>query len=394
MSKIKDTPVCVVGGGMVGLTFALLCAQQDVAVTVIESRDPPINVALTRTARVSALNPLSISYLQKIRVWEKIPQAEWGVFRSLLVWDALTGADVVFDSAEMAADSLGANVSNMALVQALWRQALVNPLVQVVSGTSVERLLAEDKGVTLQLSDGQLLAPQLVVGADGAHSWLRKQMGVVVQEQAYQHTACVTVVRTQQPHQERGWQVFLPSGPLALLPLDDAYECAVVWSMLPQQAETLATEEALEIAAKMSDAFGNRLGGIEVLLPLQAVPLMRRHAAQYTRANMALVGDAAHTIHPLAGQGANLGLRDAAALADLLAAAHAKGRNLGAEFLLQRYERQRRADNQLMMNAMQFFQDGFANSGAVWTQLRKMGMKGLNRVSPLKQACMRYAMGI
>ena len=388
-----DPQVCVVGGGMVGLTFALLCAEKGIATALIEARPMPEG-PVELSARVSALNLGSLSLLKELKVWPLPDERHSGVFRSLNIWDGVTGADILFDSAEVGEPHLGYNVSNAALVQALWQRAQQHPNLRLLAPMKIKRLLPLENGkVTAELDNGELLQPDCLVGADGAESWLRQQAGIECDKTPYDHHAVVTVVETEKPHKEQGWQVFLPSGPLALLPLHDRYQSAVVWSMPPEQAAHLAALSDTDVAVKMNEVFGPRLGAITLKLPVKSIPLFRRHATTYSKPGIALIGDAAHTIHPLAGQGANLGLRDAAALADLMGEAFARGRHLGHERLLARYERQRRADNRLMMEAMQFFHDSFAQTAGSWTQLRKMGMRGFNRSRALKRLCMQYAMG-
>lgn len=388
-----DPQVCVIGGGMVGLTFALLCAEKGIATALIESRPAPVG-PVELSARVSALSVASLSLLEELGVWPLPDSSHSGVFRSLNIWDGVTGADILFDSADMGAPYLGFNVSNAALVQALWNRAQQHPKLRLLAPMQIKRLLPLENGkVTAELDNGELLQPDCFVGADGAESWLRQQAGIECDKKPYDHHALVTVVQTEKSHKEQGWQVFLPEGPLALLPLHDRFQSAVVWSMSPDEAKAVCAMSSAEVAAKMNEAFGPRLGAISLQLPAKSIPLFRRHAVTYSQPGIALIGDAAHTIHPLAGQGANLGLRDAKVLADLMGKAFEKGRHLGHEKLLARYERERRVDNGLMMEAMQFFHDSFAPSGGAWMQFRKLGMRGFNQSRVLKRLCMQYAMG-
>lgn len=391
--KSLDPRVCVIGGGLVGLSFALMCADKKIPTALIESNPPPKKTTAL-SARVSALNTHSLQLLTDLGVWPLADESRSGIFRSLHVWDALTGADITFDSADVGTAHLGYNVDNASLLHALWQRASQHPSLRLLAPMQIERLVQHSgRGMTAILKNGELLEPDCFVGADGARSWLREQVNIVCKEKPYNHHALVTVVKTSKPHQEQGWQVFLPEGPLALLPLHDRCQSAVVWSMSPEQAADMSQRSEAEIAVKMNEVFGLRLGNIELEIPAKSIPLVRRHAQSYVEKNVALIGDAAHTIHPLAGQGANLGFRDAAVLADLMGAALVKGRDLGHPTLLARYERARRADNRLMMGAMQFFQQSFGGRDAAWTQIRKMGMKSFNRSRTAKRLCMQYAMG-
>jgi ubiquinone biosynthesis UbiH/UbiF/VisC/COQ6 family hydroxylase len=388
-----DPRVCVVGGGLVGLAFSLLCAKNGIPTALIECHVPP-PASTVLSARVSALNVCSLQLLSELGLWPLADVTSSGVFRSLHVWDALTGAHITFDSAEIGEPYLGYNIDNASLVDALWQCAIKNPNLRLLAPMTIKRLLNQtDRGITLELTNGELFEPDCLVAADGAESWLRQQMEMSCKEEPYKHHALVTTVKTSQPHQEQGWQVFLPEGPLALLPMFDRYRSAVVWSMSPEKAKKITALSLSEIAEKMNESFGLRLGDIQVEIPVKCIPLVRRHAQSYSKVSVVLIGDAAHTIHPLAGQGANLGFRDAKALAELMVVAFKKGRHLGSSTLLGRYERARRADNCLMLSAMQFFQKGFGTSDATMVQLRKMGIRGFNRSSSAKRLCMKYALG-
>jgi 2-octaprenylphenol hydroxylase len=393
ISKTFDPRVCVVGGGLVGLTFALICAEKGIPTALIES-NAPTQKPTTLSARVSALNTRSLRILGEIGAWPLADTTASGVFRSLHVWDTLTGADITFDSAEIGEPHLGYNVDNASMVYALFQRAIKHPNLRLLAPMEIKRFLKHtDRGITAELSSGELLEPDCFVGADGAQSWLRQQMEIDCKESSYKHHALVTVVKTTKPHQEQGWQVFLPEGPLALLPMCDHYQSAVVWSMPPENAERISALPLNEIAKEMNEAFGLRLGDISLEIPVKNIPLVRRHAQSYHKEGIALIGDAAHTIHPLAGQGANLGFRDAQALAELMEAAWLKGRHLGSSTLLSRYERARRADNSLMLAAMGFFEKSFEMNDAAMVQLRKMGMRMFNRSRSAKQLCMQYALG-
>jgi ubiquinone biosynthesis UbiH/UbiF/VisC/COQ6 family hydroxylase len=393
MIEDLDPKVCVVGGGLVGLTFALLCADKGIPTALIEAGPAP-EKSISISARVSALNICSLKLLQDLQVWPLAKSGSSGVFRSLHIWDALTGAHITFDSADVAKPYLGYNVDNADLIHALWDRGQDHPHLRLLSSVKIDRLLQHNgEKTTAVLTTGELLQPDCLVGADGAQSWLREQIGIDCNPTPYEHHALVTVVQTEKTHQEQGWQVFLPTGPLALLPLADRFFSAVVWSMPPELANTLYQESPEKIAEKMNEAFGYRLGKVRLQGETQIIPLIRRHAQSYSQSGVALIGDAAHTIHPLAGQGANLGFRDAQALSGLMANAFFKGRHLGHPRLLARYERERRADNQLMMTAMQLFQQGFGATDALLTQMRKWGIRAFEKSRMAKRLCMQYALG-
>lgn len=390
----KNPALCIVGGGMTGLTLALLCAEAGIASTVVESKAPALHAESALSGRVSALNTFSLGTLKQLAIWDKVPMGDRGVFRSLQIWDALTGTDIVFNSANIARAELGYNVDNAALIRALWQTASDHPLIELRPNMRVERLIRKNAGHVLCLSNGDLLASDCSVGADGACSWMREAADIDPQSADYDHHALITVVTTEKPHNVRGRQVFLPSGPLALLPLCDAYTSAVVWSLPPDDANTQLTASDNDFSNAISEAFGWRLGNIAVQTTRQCIPLVRRHAKEYTQPGLVLIGDAAHSIHPLAGQGVNLGFRDAVCLSRIFTKQHQLQRSLGSVHALARYERQRRADNTLMLSVMACFHDSFGYTNPAWVQSRKMGMQLLNRCQSAKKLCMHYAMGL
>jgi len=249
--------------------------------------------------------------------------------------------------------------------------------------------------ITLQLADGRRPTSRLLVGADGARSQVRELAGIRERTRDYHQQALVATVRCEQPHQRTARQRFLPTGPLAFLPLDQPDTCAVVWSTTPEEAERLERLASGPFASELAEAFEHRLGAVELAGRRGRFPLIRGHAGDYVRPRLALVGDAAHHIHPLAGQGANLGLMDAATLAHCLRQARDQGHDDPGRWLsLRRYARWRRGENLKMILAMDLFRDLFGNANPLLAGIRGCGMNLLDRLAPAKETIMRHAMGL
>jgi 2-octaprenylphenol hydroxylase len=240
-------------------------------------------------------------------------------------------------------------------------------------------------------ADGHHLRAKLVIGADGGQSWVRQAAELAVKQSDYAHTAIVTTVTTALPHQRTAWQRFLPTGPLAFLPLADAHQCSIVWSTSPAEAERLQALDHAHFQAALQAAFGDKLGAVTAIAPRHLFPLERRHVTQYVKPGLALVGDAAHTLHPLAGQGVNLGLLDVVALVDGIMTALATQRDFASLPMLRRYERGRKADNAMMQGAVGALKSLFASDNICVAALRRTGMRMTNRLPILKTFIANYA---
>jgi 2-octaprenylphenol hydroxylase len=251
----------------------------------------------------------------------------------------------------------------------------------------------QDEAVRLELNNGEVLQTRLLVGADGARSWVREQCGIAVTSTDYHQRAVVATVRTEQPHRDTAWQRFLPGGPLAFLPLPEGY-CSIVWSTTPEHADALLAMDETAFCAALTDAFAARLGKVQSAVGRAAFPLSAQHAGRYVQPRIALVGDAAHTIHPLAGQGVNLGFADSAALAEVLIAALQKRQDIGSLGVLRRYERWRKGENLLMLEVMTGFQKLFGSELTAVRQARNLGLNLVQRLMPVKNLIIRRAMGL
>ena len=394
--------VLIVGAGIVGAALARSLGGSGLRIGLVEAK--PIDTALPAPlatvsgfdARVSALNPASRALLETLGAWDGIA-ASACAYRRMSVWEAEGTGSIEFDAAELDVSALGYIVENQAIAAALLDGidrrgdiALFNPAR--VSGLQ----LNEGDTLRLSLEDGRELSAHLLVAADGAQSRIRQMAGFKTREWNYGHRALVATVQTGQPHQATAYQNFLSTGPLALLPLPDRegkHFCSIVWSAEPALADQLQTLADGDFCAALFEASEGRLGDILAAGPRREFPLRQCHAINYVQSGIALVGDAAHSIHPLAGQGVNLGLQDVSVLAEELVRGHARGALPGDIALLRRYQRRRKGENLLMMAAMDGFKRLFESRSLPVRWARNAGMSLTGRVGPLKRRLMRHAMG-
>jgi 2-octaprenylphenol hydroxylase len=305
---------------------------------------------------------------------------------------------VEFDRSEVGAPALGDIVENRAIVAALLPLIEAAGDITALSPASLETCVRiEDERLQLTLADGDVVETKLLVAADGALSAVRSLMGFQTREWDYGHRGLVATVEFANSHQSTAWQRFMPTGPLALLPLNGPpgrHFCSIVWSMDEHLVDDLLALDDAAFCLELERASERRLGAVLGCSSRAAFPLRQRHAVDYVQPGVALIGDAAHTIHPLAGQGINLGLQDVAVLAEEILAGVATGASPGQIELLRRYQRRRKGENLLMMAAMDGLKRLFEQDALPVRWLRNAGMRGVNRMSPLKQQLMRHAMGV
>jgi len=409
MSETETFDVVIAGGGMVGTTLARLLSDLD-------SKGNPLRVALLDRAafdkqrlpfvsqpesfdpRVSALTLASKALFQQLGVWQHIEAMRQCPYTDMDVWDAEGTGSIHFSAAEVQQASLGSIVENSIVTAALYEDLDAKANLRAITPFNVSAIDRNDAGeYLLHADDGKVLATRLLVAADGANSKIRELAGFHTREWDYGHTAIVTTVRTEHPHQHTAWQRFIDTGPLAFLPLDsgaDQNRCSIVWSVVTARAEQLMALPDDAFMVELGNAFEHRLGKIESMEKRFQVPLRQRHATEYFQDGIVLVGDAAHTIHPLAGQGVNLGLLDAMALSEALQAGLKTGRKVNDKRILERYQRQRKPHNLRMMWVMEGFKHLFAEQAppAVW--MRNFGLSVVNDVAPAKNLIIRHAIGM
>lgn len=393
---IKQTAydVIIVGGGMVGATLACALGNSPLRILLLEAGQTTQSWQGGEFEnRVSAITRASQRIFETLGVWQGISARRISPFREMEVWDSEGSGRIHFDAADLAQSELGHIIENSAIQSALWERLPSYHNVETRTGVQIKAVNLEPDMARIQLVDGQQLQARLLVGADGGRSWVRDQVGIEVQGWSYGHHAIVATVQTELPHQETAWQRFLPTGPLAFLPLADG-SSSIVWSTTPEQAEVLMGLDDADFATSLAQALGQRLGAVTKVGPRAAFPLTLRHAREYVRPRLALVGDAAHTIHPLAGQGVNLGLADVAVLAETLCEAARRQQDPGDMKFLRRYERWRRADNSLMIATMEGFKRLFGNQLPPVKWLRNFGLTLTHRLLPVKNSILRQAMGM
>lgn len=384
--------IIIVGGGMVGSLAACALGDSSLKVAVIEPRPTPEPRGIDYDLRVSALTLATQTMLAAVGAWPGIVARRCAPVRAMRIWQADGGAALEFDAAEIGEPCLAHIVENGIIVAALRERLQQFTNVHVVDGVVAEFALNDTAEVTL--ADGRRVSARLIVGADGAESAVRRRMETPVRKLDMHQLGIVASARTERPHDDTARQVFLSTGPLAFLPLPEPHTCSIVWSADRARADALMAFDDAKFLAELASAFGDTLGAIQSVGARAAFPLTLTHADRYVGRRMALIGDAAHTVHPLAGQGVNLGFLDAAALAEVVLAAAGERRDIGAQHVLRRYERWRKGDNLAMVSVTGGFKFLFGNDWPVVAGLRGAGLDFTNRIAPVKNLIMRRASGL
>lgn len=389
----------IVGAGMVGSALALALKDSGLNILLLDSGGltvKPFDPQSAFEPRVSALSMASQRILERVGAWDGILARRSSPYAQMQVWDGSGTGNIHFAASSVHADLLGHIVENQVIQDALLEQLLASP-VQLLNNARLESLRRTVDGWLLTLADGRELQAPLLVAADGANSAVRRLAGCATREWDYLHHAIVTSVRCSQPHQLTAWQRFTDDGPLAFLPLardGDQHWCSIVWSCVPEHAEQLMALDDARFAGELGKAFEQRLGEVLQVDPRMCIPLRQRHAKRYVEPGLALIGDAAHTIHPLAGQGVNLGFLDAAVLAEVLLQARQRGEQLAAEQVLSRFERRRMPHNLAMMAAMESFERLFQAAPPPLRWLRNAGLNLVNGLPEAKALFVRQALGL
>lgn len=383
--------VVVVGGGMVGAALACGLAQQQFRVAVIERAEPAaFDASLAPDIRISAIGASSVALLRQLNVWPRVQAMRSAPYRKLETWE-WQSAHVTFDAAALGIPELGYMVENSVLQRALWEQ-MQQDGVTLLCPASLQALLAHSGGWQLQLDDGSTLDSQLVVGADGANSRVRQLAGIGIRGWNYAQSCMLISVECEHEAGDATWQQFTPDGPRAFLPLFDRH-ASLVWYDAPARIRQLQNLPLSQLAKEVQANFPARVGRFQVK-NAASFPLVRRHATRYVLPGLALVGDAAHTINPLAGQGVNLGYRDVDALIDTLVDARSQAQRWASLPVLQRYHRQRYKDNLLMQGGMDLFYFAFSNALPPLRVVRNLGLIAAENAGVLKRQVLRYALGL
>lgn len=395
----KSYDLIIVGAGMVGALSAILLAKSSLRIALVDKHNGEYRLSTPPAydARVSAISSQSKALLEQADVWQGIDQDRIAAYDNMVVWDGLGEGYIDFNAQATTMPELGHLVENAVLNQQLMVQVRRAKNIDLYLGDTLESHQLSESGVRVELTSGHALDAQVIVAADGAMSKLRSENAFDTVEWDYGHHAIVTTVEIAQSHENTAWQSFGEEGILAFLPLpsvDQKHFVSIVWSVPPKDAESLMALDEDTFCRRLHYAMNKRFDVLGLTQVRQAIPLRQRHAKQYVKAGLALIGDAAHTIHPLAGQGANLGFGDVKALVEVLEKAHRRNENLGASKVLRRYQRARMLDNIAMAAGMESFKRLFSTQQPLVVQLRNIGMKQFNKGESLKKKLVARAAGL
>ncbi|MBS0226576.1 MAG: FAD-dependent monooxygenase [Proteobacteria bacterium] len=382
----------VVGGGVVGIACALGMADAGLDVALVEAAEPQAWSPAHPDLRVYAFAPDNAVLLDALNVWGDVQRQRAQPYRRMRVWDAAGGDGLEFDADELARPQLGWIVEHGLLVDRLWRQ-LERRGVAVRCPARVTGLEQDGAGVRITLDDGGTLDARIGIAADGGQSALREFAGIATHDRDYGQLGLVAYVRSEQPHVGTAFQRFLSGGPLALLPCTQG-RSSIVWSLPTEDARRLQGGDVSAFNHELTRASDACLGALELDSARAAFPLRRKLARAQRAGRVLLMGDAAHVVHPLAGQGVNLGLRDVSAWLRSVGDAKAKGRDFDAGARLQRWARERRSDNTVSTLAFEAINRTYSNDLPVSTLLRGRALGIANRVPMLRHALWRHAAGI
>lgn len=384
--------IAIVGGGMVGLATAIGLAQANLNVVVIDAGHTDAVVGEPRL-RVSAINKASQRLLENLGAWTYLDTSRATPYQKMAVWDKDGFGKIAFDANSISETSLGAIIENDAISYALAKRVAEFDNITHIENQRLERIAFGEREAWLTLANGDNVSAALVIAADGANSWVREQCKIPLTFWDYGHHAIVATIRTEMPHLATARQVFLKDGPLAFLPLYEDNLCSIVWSVPPERANELLAMDKVQFERNLTAAFDGRLGICQLESERQAFPLRMRYARHFARHRLVLAGDAAHTIHPLAGQGVNLGFLDAASIIEVISELQQAGKDIGDYAQLRALERWRKADAMEMIAAMEGFKRLFEGTNPLKKAIRDLGLNLVDNVAGLKTVFIQQAMG-
>ncbi len=389
----KDVDVAIVGAGPVGCVLALGLARGGIRTALIEARAPRPWSQEHMDLRVFALSRASQNTLHRLGAWDRIERTRACAYNAMQVWEAGGRSRIEFRADEVDELNLGHIVEGALVVESLVERVRATPDIAWHCPAALKKLEIGEDIAELSLEDGARISAKLVVGADGARSRVREMAGIQVRESSYEQNAVVAHLQPEKNHGHIARQVFHATGPLALLPLSDG-RVSIVWSTRPDHAEKLLALSEPDFSASVSEASEQALGALTLASERASFPLRRLHAHNYVAPRVALAGDAAHVVHPLAGQGMNLGLLDAAALSEVILDARRENSDVDDYLVLRRYERWRHAENLAMQSAFGGFNQLFGLEGPGARSVRGLGMQLFNQLGPAKRLAIRIALGL
>ncbi|WP_133406120.1 FAD-dependent monooxygenase [Parashewanella tropica] len=392
MLNTQSYDVAIIGGGMVGLATAIGLAQANINTIVIDagSIEP---VEGEPRLRVSAINKASQNLLSNLGVWQYIDDSRVGDYDQMEVWTKDGLGSIHFDAESEMETKLGSIIENDNITQALAKRAQECHSLTHIQNQKVNNIAFGDKESWLTLSDGSSLTTSLVIAADGANSRVRQQSKIPLSFWDYDHHAIVATIKTVEPHNHCARQVFSPEGPLAFLPLNDDHQCSIVWSVPPAKSKELMAMSPEEFEKSLTAAFDGKLGLCQLDSERLAFPLRMRYARHFARQRLILAGDAAHTIHPLAGQGVNLGFLDAASIIETLIDLKEQNLDLGEYRNLRALERWRKAEAVEMIASMEALKRLFAGDNPIKKAIRDFGLNLVDQFGILKTVFAKQALG-
>ncbi len=391
LNSSKEVDIVIIGAGMVGLTLANLLSQQGKAIAIID-RDEVVAFQDNQEyqARVSAVSPGSQAIFEYINTWSVMQTKRVSPFTDMHVWDELGGAAIHFNANELQRSSLGHIIENIVIQTSLCDVLLQHDNIEWCVPNTIQRIFTHSSHVEVTLDNEQIITAKLLVGADGRRSTVRNLTEISYIEKSYQQMGIVALVQTERSHENTCWQRFLSTGPLALLPLDNG-QCSIVWSVSEDYADELMKLNEYEFADALTEASARQLGDIILKSKCATFPLISGQADCMVQPRIALVGDAAHALHPLAGQGANLGFTDAAVLADIIENTE---RDIGSLKVLRKYERARVGETKIMQTAMDGIVKVFGSSNQAVVTSRNAALRTTDSLQLVKKFFMKHAMGL
>lgn len=403
MGDCREFDIVIVGGGAVGSVAASLLAQitkngdKPLKIALIESQLPPQFDPQQIDPRVAALTEKTRSIFEQIDIWNKIVDKRACAYKAMNVWDAEGTGRITFDCQQVQQPNLGHIVENAVLVSTLTEHLQQQSNVEIFCPANIVDYQLQEDAIKLTLDNQSVLSAQLLIAADGANSAVRGHFQFATKQWDYGQHAIVTTITTENSNQLTAWQRFMPTGPLAFLPLNnvgDGHSCSIVWSQDSKEAERLMALEDKQFCKELSRASEYCLGAVLKIQTRYIIPLRQSHATDYVIPRVALIGDAAHSIHPLAGQGANLGFSDAQVLVQEIAKAYARDVDLGDLTILKRYQRRRKPENLAAMAAMEGFKRLFGSHNSTLRLLRNYGLSAINGLGAIKNKLIKQAMGL